>query len=99
MAREYIALVPVRPSTRWLSTGVAARCDPEGQERGTMRRMEIGMELTEALVSEDITPFERERQRGALEEEVEGNFPPIGGLCAWWTGIRGVATQWKTLQA
>ena len=29
----------------------------------------------------------------------EGNFPPIGSSCAWWTGIRGVATQWKTLQA
>ena len=30
---------------------------PEGQERGTMRRMEIRMELTEALVTEDITPI------------------------------------------
>jgi hypothetical protein len=28
------------------------------------------MELTEALVTEDITPFERERLREALEEEV-----------------------------
>jgi hypothetical protein len=28
------------------------------------------MELTEALVTEDITPFERERLREALEQEV-----------------------------
>ena len=28
MAREYIAVRLVRPSTRWLSTGVGARCDP-----------------------------------------------------------------------
>ena len=47
------------------------------------------MELTEALVTEDITPFERERLREALEEEVRRQLPPIGGSCAWWTGIRG----------
>jgi hypothetical protein len=28
MAREYIAVSTGTPSTRWLSTGVAARCDP-----------------------------------------------------------------------
>jgi hypothetical protein len=33
------------------------------------------MELTEALVSEDITPFERERLREALEEEVRRQLP------------------------
>ena len=33
-----------------------------------MRRMKIRMELTEASVTEDITPFERERLREALEE-------------------------------
>jgi hypothetical protein len=32
-----------------------------------MRRMKIRMELTEASVTEDITPFERERLREALE--------------------------------
>jgi hypothetical protein len=32
--------------------------------------MKIRMELTEALVTEDITPFERERLREALEDEV-----------------------------
>jgi len=40
-----------------------------------MRRMEIRMELTEASVTEDITPFERERLREALEEEVRGQLP------------------------
>ena len=39
---------------------------PEGQERSRIRCME----LTEALVTEDITPFERERLREALEDEV-----------------------------
>ena len=33
------------------------------------------MELTEALVTEDITPFERERLREALEEEVRRQLP------------------------
>jgi hypothetical protein len=61
--------------------------------------MEIHMELMEALVAEDITPFERERLREALEEEVRRQLPPIGGSRAWWTGIRGLTTQWKTLQA
>ena len=63
--------VPECPSARWLSTGVAARCTPEGQERSRMRCME----LTEALVTEDITPFERERLREALEEEVRRQLP------------------------
>ena len=40
-----------------------------------MRRMEIRMELTEASVTEDIPPFERERLREALEEEVRGQLP------------------------
>ena len=40
-----------------------------------MRRMKIRMELTEASVTEDITPFERERLREALEEEVKGQLP------------------------
>ena len=40
-----------------------------------MRRMKIRMELTEASVTEDITPFERERLREALEEEVRGQLP------------------------
>ena len=44
---------------------------PEGQERSRMRCME----LTEALVTEDITPFERERLREALEEEVRRQLP------------------------
>ena len=61
--------------------------------------MKIRMELTEALVSEDITRFERERLREALEDEVRRQLPTDRQLCAWWTGIRGVATQWKTLQA
>ena len=47
----------------------------QGQERGTMRRMEIRMELMEASVTEDITPFERERLREALEEEVRRQLP------------------------
>jgi len=33
------------------------------------------MELTEASVTEDIPPFERERLREALEEEVRGQLP------------------------
>jgi hypothetical protein len=33
------------------------------------------MELTEASVTEDITPFERERLREALEEEVRRQLP------------------------
>jgi hypothetical protein len=33
------------------------------------------MELTETLVTEDITPFERERLREALEEEVRRQLP------------------------
>jgi hypothetical protein len=33
------------------------------------------MELTEALVTQDITPFERERLREALEEEVRRQLP------------------------
>jgi hypothetical protein len=33
------------------------------------------MELTEALVTEDIMPFERERLREALEEEVRRRLP------------------------
>jgi hypothetical protein len=37
--------------------------------------MEICMELTEALVTEDITPFERERLLEALEEEVRRQLP------------------------
>ena len=37
--------------------------------------MKIRMELTEALVTEDITPFERERLREALEEEVRRQLP------------------------
>ena len=40
-----------------------------------MRRMEIRMELTEASVTEDITPFERERLREALEDEVRRQLP------------------------
>ena len=40
-----------------------------------MRRMKIRMELTEALVTEDITPFERERLREALEDEVRRQLP------------------------
>ena len=40
-----------------------------------MRRMKICMELTEASVTEDITPFERERLREALEEEVRRQLP------------------------
>ena len=44
---------------------------PEGQERSRMRCME----LTDALVTEDITPFERERLREALEEEVRRQLP------------------------
>ena len=40
-----------------------------------MRRMKIRMELTEASVTEDITPFERERLREALEEEVRRQLP------------------------
>ena len=39
-----------------LSNGVVYR------GRSTIRRMKIRMELTEALVTEDITPFERERR-------------------------------------
>jgi hypothetical protein len=35
------------------------------------------MELTEALVTEDITPFERERLREALEEEVRRWPDPV----------------------
>jgi hypothetical protein len=65
-----------------------------------MRRMKIRMELTEALVTEDITPFERGRLREALEEEVRRQLPTDRRLVRvvdW--GIRGVATQWKTLQA
>ena len=27
-----------------------------------------------------------------LRRKYEGNFRPIGSSCAWWTGIRGVAT-------
>ena len=61
--------------------------------------MKIRMELTEALVTEDITPFERERLREALEDEVRRQLPTDRQLLPWWTGIRGVATQWKTLQA
>jgi UvrB domain 3 len=45
--------------------------NPEGQERSRMRCME----LTEALVTQDITPFERERLREALEEEVRRQLP------------------------
>jgi hypothetical protein len=37
--------------------------------------MKIRMELTEASVTEDITPFERERLREALEEEVRRQLP------------------------
>jgi len=37
--------------------------------------MKIRMELTEALVTEDITPFERERLREALEDEVRRQLP------------------------
>jgi hypothetical protein len=33
------------------------------------------MELTEALVTEDITPFERERLREALAEEIRRQLP------------------------
>src|SRR6185503_12996315 len=44
-------------------------------ERSTIRRMKIRMELTEALVTEDITPFERERLREALEDEVRRQLP------------------------
>ena len=40
-----------------------------------MRRMKIRMELTEASITEDITPFERERLREALEEEVRRQLP------------------------
>ena len=61
--------------------------------------MKIRMGLTEALVTEDITPFERERLREALEDEVRRQLPTDRQLLPWWTGIRGVATQWKTLQA
>ena len=56
------------------------------------------MELTEALVTEDITPFERERLREALEEEVRRQLPADRQLLRVVDGIRGVATQWKTLQ-
>ena len=58
---------------------------PEGQERGTMRRME----LTEALVTEDITPFERERLREALEEEVRRQLPADRRLTRVVDWIRG----------
>jgi hypothetical protein len=69
---------------------------PEGQERSRIRCME----LAEALVTEDITPFERERLRQALEEEVRRQLPADRQLVrVVWTGIRGVASQWKTLQA
>ena len=37
--------------------------------------MKIRMELTEALVTEDITPFERERLREALKDEVRRQLP------------------------
>jgi hypothetical protein len=37
--------------------------------------MKIRMELTEALVTEDITPFERQRLRQALEEELRRQLP------------------------
>ena len=40
-----------------------------------MRRKKIRMELTEASVTEDITPFEPERLREALEEEVRRQLP------------------------
>ena len=64
-----------------------------------MRRMEIRMELTEALVTEDITPFERERLREALEEEVRRQLPADRRLVRVVDWIREVATHWKTLQA
>ena len=38
------------------------------------------MELTEALVTEDITPFERERLREALEKEVRRQLPAYSEL-------------------
>jgi hypothetical protein len=50
----------------------------EGQKRSTMRCMKIRMELTEASVTEDITPFERERLREALEEKVRRLLPASG---------------------
>ena len=76
MAREYIAVsewYTHRPGGYQLASLHAVT--PEGQERSTMRRMEIRMELTEALVTEDITPFERERLREALEDEVRRQLP------------------------
>ena len=48
------------------------------------------MELTEALVTEDITPFERERLRAALEEEVRKQLPADRRLLrvvAWDPGV------------
>jgi hypothetical protein len=64
-----------------------------------MRRMEIRMELTEALVTEGITPFERGRLREALEEEVRRQLPTDRRLVRVVDLDPGVATQWKTLQA
>ena len=63
-----------------------------------MGRMEFRMELTEASVTEDITPFERERLREALEEEVRRQLPADRRLVRVVDWDPGVATQWKTLQ-
>ena len=61
--------------------------------------MKIRMELTEALVTEEITPFERERLREALEDEVRRQLPTDRQLLRVVDWDPGVATQWKTLQA
>ena len=49
---------------------------PEGQRREHNAPHEIRMELTEASVTENITPFERERLRAALEDKVRRQLPP-----------------------
>ena len=43
--------------------------------------MKIRMELTEALVTEDITPFKQERLREAFEEEVRRQLPADSQGC------------------
>jgi hypothetical protein len=72
MAREYIAVSTGTPidqvAINWRRCTLVT---PEGWEPSRIRCME----LTEALVTEDITPFERERLREALEEEVRRQLP------------------------
>ena len=61
--------------------------------------MKIRMELTEVLVTEDITPFERGRLREALEEVVRRQLPADRRLVRVVDWDPGVAAQWKTLQS